>query len=105
MNHGQSTNGVLVESGRAHLSLFFHPISELCAHGLVFESILNVLQGVRMLVSLHFVVAQRELFETAGERGWRERAVVWRERMERVWGRLQGPYPYLIVSKINAMAY
>jgi hypothetical protein len=66
------------------LVAFFFPISELFTHGPVFESVLKVLQGVKVLVFLHFLVAQRaerELFETAGERGCGERG--WRE--------LQGP--------------
>jgi hypothetical protein len=86
----------------AYLSLLFHPISELCTHGPALKSVLNVLQGVKVLVFLYFVVAQRaerELFETAGERGWRERVRWCGEREWRVCGVGYSPYPYLIVSK------
>jgi len=60
------------------LVAFFHPISELYIHGRVFENVLKVLQRVKVLVLLHFVVVQRaekKLIEAAGERRWREHAV------------------------------
>jgi len=56
------------------LVAFFHPIFEFCIHGPLFESVLKVLQRVKVSVLHHLVVAQRperNFIEAAGERRWR----------------------------------
>jgi hypothetical protein len=102
------------------LVAFFFPISEFCIHGPVFESVLKVLQCVKVLVLLHFVVAQRskrKLIEAAGERGWRNRVV--KEDGEGRASGFQGPYPKrwhirsflkkksdsILAQKVATMAY
>jgi hypothetical protein len=69
--NNRSFGGILVA--------YFHPISEFCIYESLFESVLKVLQGVKVSVLLHFVVAERSernLIEAAGERGWRNCVVV-----------------------------
>jgi len=97
MNRGQSTTAALVES--RHTCPFFSPDIWTLHPRASFESVLKVLQRVKALVLLHFVVAQRaerKLIEVTGERGWTEHAVLWGKRMEGACGGVPVGYRALI---------
>jgi hypothetical protein len=65
---------------------YFHPVSEFCIHGSLFESVINIRQHVKVSALLHLVVEQRSernLNEAAAETRCRKFVGVYEKRIER----------------------